>query len=247
MGLQRKDRGIAVVIVLFMLLQPFLVSAVVGAVTDITQQTVIPYNMYNQTTGSSKTSIWRIVNSTSGYNAAQTDIIDNDTYTDTVASLTHANYADIGTMTDSYFTFSLNTTFLADYTVSRIVIGWNYVGSGNITGFQIQKTTPAPATNLYNDLALAWAENGTFTFSPETFQAIQLKSSTLMYFRFHFDDTSNMPSTGDFFECSILFYESTLIVTSEFLCFAFGAVLGFVDLLILLAITSIWNPLKKKG
>lgn len=246
--IQKRDKGLAVVWILFFLIQPIAVSYAVGVVTDWSTSTEVDYNpttyfddYIDETYGT---------NATTTYYETQTVTFDNDTGEAIVPSLV---FDTVASKTSQNVRFYLNSSFLNGIALTKVVIKILYVGTGNVTDMEIRDQDSSPSVILYKHSVTVptgqIASNQSITWTLESFKANQLKSIDKMGVIFTFGDTSNWPSSTDYFSLDIEFYTSTILVSAEMIMQYIAGALILIDFIAILAITNVWNPQKgkKKG
>lgn len=221
------------IIVLFLVLQPIAVSFGAAYLSDTTTLTAIDYNVTDQwmTTSSFKT------NATGSYYENQAVTFENSTYTTIIAALALPTVA--GTITQMGLGGRINSTFFATHTIVRVDIEYIYVGTGNITDVYISNGNSPYTTYKDWGTTITYAGNGTLTWTPEPFQSNQLKSVIKLDWKFKFQDTTDFPSASDYFQMSFTFYESTTLMTQEFIMLILASVITLLDTIGILYATGI--------
>lgn len=234
----RGSNYLGVAILLFLVAQPIVVSYGASYLADTTSYTEIDYNVTDRfteapsTTGSLTASGH---NTTSWYYDAATMTYDNDTKECITASITLPTVTDA----DQYRLYTyINSTFLADYSISKIVVSWTYVGTGNITSSALQIVTPSPTKSMYattEDID----EIGTYTYTPAAFESNQIEASTQFGVWFYFADDSNLPTTGDYLSFSVKFYTTATVFSQAFMMLILASVMSVIDAIGILYATGL--------
>ncbi len=243
--LQRRDRAKVAALIISMIVCPLAISYVYANVSGWSTQSVVDYNITDATSGSGYNSYWKIENATDDYaSAALAIVLTNSTYTISMAALPHAAAATIGTQTNAWIVFKLNFTQFASTTISSIKIDWVYVGTGNITSLRFDSTLPV-SLNRYVTTTDVDESAGTCTYTPTAFEAVALKTFTIIQIRPMFDDASFQPGVTDIIELSMTVYESTMILTQTQLLQLLAGGAGIMFIIAGVAISPLWNPTKK--
>lgn len=242
----RRSNPLALVLCLFLIAQPFVISYGATYLADTTTSAVIDYNAQIQCpTNNPAISTYN----GSYYSNYCTKTFDNDTYTVIIPSLT------VNTVTSGwqfvYMTENLNSTFLSGHTVTKVVFSWYYVGTGNLTGLYYSDGTYVHFR--VGESAVGWTgahdtdlpENGTATWYPQVFEQNQLKSLSTFKFIMKWADESNKPTTGDYVEYSITFYEASTIYTAEFMMQMLATAIAAINVIAFVGLSGIYKKILK--
>jgi len=230
----RGSNYLGVILILFLVAQPLVVSFGASYLADTKAYTEIDYNVHEQVITSGATDYQLrvlLANTTATYTQAQTEIYDNSTKETVVASIVNPT---VTTAISGSITLDMNTTFLATETVSKVVVTYLYVGTGNVTNADFTDGT---------DVKKAWAadltNNASLTWIPETFQSNQIKTWSVIRFYLRFLDSSNIFSTGDYISISIHFYTTSTVFSQATIMFWLAVSIASLDIIGLLYATGV--------
>ena len=230
----RGSNYLGIALVLFLVFQPVAVSYGSAFMTDTMQTSEIDYNvteLVTQAPSLSDVLTIRLQNATTYYYDINNNTItfDNSTKEQIVASFVLPD-CDSPTSGDMY-TY-LNASYFASNTIVKVVISWEYVGTGNITTAQFRTVTPT--SKIFGISTGAISSTGSLTYIPEAFESNQLKIATQFGAWFNFGDSSNLPSDGDYISITMQFYESTTLYSQETIMLWLGASMAALDIMGLL-------------
>ena len=229
----RGSNYLGVILILFLVAQPIVVSFGASYLADTTSSAIIDYNITENIVGSSNVVSVAKTNATSQYWETQSITYDNATYEVIVPS---ADFDTVTAATAGRFMVEMNITFLADIAVTNIKIDYFYVGTGNLTSVIFQKYLPAAGTMKTWETT---TNNASLTWAPEPFQAQQLKATTEIRILLMFEDSSNLPSDTDYLSVAMTFYKSTTVFTQETIMFWLAVSIAALDIIGLLFATGV--------
>ena len=234
----RGSNYLGIILILFLVAQPLAISYGSAIMADTTGYSLVEYNLQDSigaTANMPKTNVYNGSSNT----VTQTELYNDDNDTAIISSLDFADYAGTITAIDIY-TY-LNATMLASTMVTKIVVSWTYLGTGNLTNIYISSWMDIEGDSVAKwkegtgaDVPSDIANTGTWTISPEIFQQYQIKSFAACAIYFQFTDTSNKPSDTDYFEFSIKFYETSTVFSQETIMLWLGASMAALDIMGLL-------------
>ena len=233
----RGSNYLGVILILFLVAQPLVVSFGASYLADSTALSEVEYNVTDLYSGSAYKCY------TGGYNGStlvedQTQIFDNATGVASVASLV---FDSVNSATYHFITNTINMSKFASSILNTFVFSYNYIGTGNITRILFYDVTNS--RTLY-DTAVAeptttFGSNQTVRITLEGFQAISLKSSSEIYIRTYFGDTGNYPSNSDYWDTLITGYTTNTIFTQETIMFWLALSIAALDIIGLLYATGV--------
>ena len=235
----RGSNYIGIILVLFLVAQPLIVSAGASYFADTTQLTEVDYNinLQNSNTQVGKSFSVYKTNATDTYWQDQTVNYDNTTKECIIASI---DYDTVPSATAAGMIVYLNTSMIVGEQITRIVMSWFYVGTGNLTSLKLASTYPAP-TKYYVESVATYnmLSNGSYTWNPEVFEANQLATKTEMVMYLICEDSANLPISTDYISVTIQFYTATTVLTQETLMFWLAISITAIDLVALLYVTGL--------
>jgi len=231
----RGSNYLGVILILFLVAQPLVVSFGASYLADTTAYSEVEYNITNEVE-TAYDALVLIYNTSAGYESeTQTETFDNSTSERIIASM------DIPTITGTKDSVQvagyMNLTFCADVAVTKITFSYLYVGTGNVTGLKFQKTLPSPAKefiSLTDSVAIAGRSNYTYTWLPEVFEQNQISTITKQMFVLAFEDAANLPSDGDYLSIAIKYYTTATVLNQETIMLWLGASMAALDIMGLL-------------
>ena len=185
-----------------------------------------------------------IANATVGYTLEQDFVFDNDSESVIVSDLNFTTAVTDITLVTVYFDFNITGKF--DKGVSKFVVEWNYIGTGNVTNVYLNyyDTYDVPAVDSWLLVENGVEENASYSYLPETFESLRLQDAKMIRLNIQYTDSVNYPQTGDYVEVKLVaYYRDTLLTQDQLVGFVIGgfAVLNFI---FAIAMTPVWNPLQ---
>jgi hypothetical protein len=232
----RGSNYLGIVLILFLVAQPLAVSYGATFLADSTAYTQVEYNLQDSIAANANMPKTNVVNGSSN-TVTQTELYNAANDTAIIAALDFEDYAGTITIIDIYTYF--NGTMLASNTVTKIVVAWNYVGTGNMTNMYITGDSVTKWQNGASGTPVSTIGNsGTWIIIPEVFQQYQIQAWSDMVLYFNFGDITDKPSDGDYFEFSIKFYETATVMSQATIMMWFAGIMALVDLIGLLYATG---------
>jgi hypothetical protein len=215
------------------------ISFVSASITGWSQTTEVEYNITDAIDGSG----YAISLFLKDANGTETSTVQTDTYDNTTGDLIIVSLSLPTTITDPdsvYLRYYLNTTFLADLDIIKVLVTYQYVGSGNLTEVDFRRSLPAPGKTFKT-----WpctSNNATLTWTLEAFEVPQVKVMTKAYGFITWADASNLPVDTDYVAIRFKFYTGTMLLTQEQILQGLAGGIGLTWFILGAAVSPFWNP-----